>query len=135
MFVKLRGATGDDAADDDVLSDTETTKEDQPYSEQSDTVDSEKMPEDWYFSGMIAFFLWGYSFDDDKCAAYKLKQFQIGDTAIEESGMNSRKQVKKECAQLKASKETAQRLLLSLPFVGGTMLTQKVEIAKLTIER
>jgi hypothetical protein len=116
MFVKLRGATGDDAADHEVLSDAETTKEDQQYSEQPDTLDSEKMPEDWSFSEMIAFFLWSYIVDDDKCAVYKSIQFQIGDTANEERGRSSRKQVKEEC--VRANKETAQRLLLRFPFVG-----------------
>jgi hypothetical protein len=39
------------------------------------------MPEDWYFPGMLSFFLWGYIVEnEEECAVYKSMQFQIGDT-------------------------------------------------------
>jgi hypothetical protein len=80
---------------------------------------------------MIAFFLWGYIVDDDKCAVYKSKQFLIGDTAIEERGMSSRKQVKKECARAESKQTDSAAAAPQSPFRRGTMLTQQIDIAKL----
>ena len=70
-------------------------KEDQRgFDNQAYVADADKMPEDWYFPGMLAFFLWGFIVENEECAIYKSKQFQIGDTKRpEEKGMNIRKQL------------------------------------------
>ena len=58
----------------------ETTKqgfENEAYVSDAD----KKMPKDWYIPGMLAFFLWGFILEnEEECAVYKSKQFQIGDT-------------------------------------------------------
>jgi hypothetical protein len=102
MFVKLRGSTGGETCDEDDDFATSTTA-DKDDDEQladscspSDVVNPEEMPEDYCFSGMIAFFLWGFIIEDPQRAVYQSKQFQIGDSAREEKGANSRRQVKKE---------------------------------------
>ena len=140
MYVKLRGATGfgggDDDAEDDVLSDNDTTaRENQEDCEQSDAVSPDKLPEDWYFSGMLAFFLWGYIVEYEECAAYKSKQFQIGDTTKEEKGMNSRKQVKKECARAATKQRDSEAALAESPFRRGTTCSQEIEIVKIVAFR
>jgi hypothetical protein len=109
MYVCLKGTNnvvGDNDAEDDVLSDNETPtstrrEDQQDFDNAADVTDTDKMPEDWYFPGMLAFFLWGFIVENEECVVYKSKQFQIGDTTRpEEKGMNSRKQVRKECARV-----------------------------------
>ncbi len=70
-------------------------KEDQRgFDNQANVADADKMPEDWCFPGLHAFFLWGFIVKNEECAVYKSKQFQIGDTKRpEEKGMNTQKQV------------------------------------------
>ena len=63
MYVCLKGSAS--AGDDDVFSDKETPtcarKEDQRgFDNQANVADAGKMPEDWYFPGVLAFFLWGF---------------------------------------------------------------------------
>ncbi|KAI2491368.1 hypothetical protein MHU86_23188 [Fragilaria crotonensis] len=54
------------------------------------------MPEDYVFTGMIAFFLWGFIVESPEQEVYRSKQFQVNDSAREERALNSRKAVKKE---------------------------------------
>jgi hypothetical protein len=102
MFVKLRGSTGGKSCDEDdnyVTSTTADKDDDKQHADSCsllDVVNPEEMPEDYCFSGMIAIFLWGFIIEDPQCAVYQSKQFQIGDSAREEKGANSRRQVKKE---------------------------------------
>ncbi|KAI2489924.1 hypothetical protein MHU86_24647 [Fragilaria crotonensis] len=143
MYVRLRGSTSfgdDDAADDDVFSDNETPtnarrEDQQDFDNQADVAVSDKMPEDWYFPGMLAFFLWGFIVENEECAIYKSKQFQIGDSRPDEKGMNSRKQVRKECARaVKKERDTGAALPQS-PFRRGATLSQQIEMAKLHAAR
>ncbi len=61
MFVKLKGTNGadcDDAdADDDVFGLVDAEKHDQNGDQ---SINPDEMPEDYYFSGMIAFFMGSY---------------------------------------------------------------------------
>lgn len=150
MYVCLRGANSvgdDDEADDDVLSETEDTptsrsstrRDDQQAfdNHQADIADADKMPEDWFFPGMLAFFLWGFIVEnEEECEVYKSKQFQIGDTTRpEEKGLNSQKQVRKECARaVKKERDTGAAQPQS-PFRRGATLTQQIEMAKLHAAR
>ena len=133
MFVKLKGSIGDsdDAVDDDDILDRDS----EPNSEQSITAASpDDMPEDYYFSGMIAFFLWGHIVEDE---CYKSKQFQIGDTVSdnEQRGGNGRRQVKKEYALAETKQRDGGGGAVASPFRRGTTLSQQIEIAKLQAAR
>ena len=141
MYVKLRGSSGgENEDDDDVMSTTAGDKDDHQHdpSSQLDVVNPEEMPEDYCFSGMIAFFLWGFIIEDpQQCAVYQSKQFQIGDSVKEEKGANSRRQVKKEAASAGSSRRaTTDGALPASPFRrGGQSLNQQIEIAKLLSAR
>ncbi|KAI2496257.1 hypothetical protein MHU86_18261 [Fragilaria crotonensis] len=91
MFVKLKGTIGadcDDAdADDDVIGSEDVEKQQDDNGNR--LINPEEMPEDYYFSGMIAFFLWGHIIEDPNQECYRSKQFQIGDSAPEEKGLQA----------------------------------------------
>ena len=137
MYVCLKGTNnvvGDDDAEDDVLSDNETPtstrrEDQQDFDNAADVTDTDKMPEDWYFPGMLAFFLWGFIVENEECVVYKSKQFQIGDTTRpEEKGMNSRKQVRKECARVVKKKEILEQHYPSHPFAGGLLFCSRLNL-------
>ena len=145
MFVKLRGSTGGETCDedDDFATSTTADKDDDEqladsYSP-SDVVNPEEMPEDYCFSGMIAFFLWGFIIEDPQCAVYQSKQFQIGDSAREEKGANSRRHVKKEEAASAAYTTSRQDNNAALPPSPvrqcGQSLNQQIAIATLLTAR
>ncbi len=76
MYVKLRGSTGgeNENEDDDDVQSIAADKDDQQHdsSSQVDFVNPEEMPEEYCFSGMIAFFLWGFIIEDpQQCAVYQ----------------------------------------------------------------
>jgi hypothetical protein len=85
---------------------------------------------------MLAFFLWEFIVESEECAAYKSKQFQIADTKRpEEKGMNTRKQVRKECAcGVKKERDTGAALAQS-PLCRWATLSQQLKIAKLQAAR
>jgi hypothetical protein len=70
MYVRLRGSASA-GGDDDVFSEnvtptTSARREDQrDLDNQADVADADKMPEDWYFPGMLAFFLWGFIVENE----------------------------------------------------------------------
>jgi hypothetical protein len=70
MFVKLKGTIGadcDDAdADDNAIGSEDVEKDDQTGIQ---SISPEEMPKD-YFSGMIAFFLWGHIIEDPNQECY-----------------------------------------------------------------
>ena len=61
------------------------------------------MPEDYYFSGMIAFFLWGIIVYNDSLDQYRSKQFQTNDSSPDQKGSNSTRQIRKEAASIASS--------------------------------
>ena len=134
MFVKLKGTIGadcDDAdADDNAIGSEDVEKDDQTGIQ---SISPEEMPKD-YFSGMIAFFLWGHIIEDPNQECYQSKQFQIGDSAPEEKGFHSRRQIKKEAGRAE-SKQRDVGAALGLPFKQGATLSQQIEIAKLQAAR
>ena len=139
MYVKLRGSTGgeNDDDDDDVLS-TTADKDNQQHDlslQSGAVVNPEEMPDDYCFSGMIAFFLWGFIVDDPQCALFQSKQFQIGDSARGDKGANSRQQVKKEAASAASIRRDNDCTLPGSPFRRGQSLNQQIEIAKLRTAR
>ena len=70
MFVQLNGRNvttrlGDDDIEGDGISEKEKENEDEENDDNDFTpVEPDDMPEDYYFPGMIAFFLWGFIIDD-----------------------------------------------------------------------
>jgi hypothetical protein len=90
------------------------------------------MPEDYYFSGMIAFFLWGFIVDDNSLDHYRSKQFQVNDSSPDQKGSNSRRQVRKEAASIASGQRDAEAGAGS-PFKRGTTMSQQIEIAKLQV--
>lgn len=136
MFVKLKGTIGadcDDAdVDDDAIGSEDIEKDDQNGNQ---SINPEEMPEDYYFSGMIAFFLWGHIIDDPNQECYRSKQFQIGDSAPEEKGLNSRRQIKKEAARAESKQRDIGAATPGSPFKRGATLSQRIEIAKLQSAR
>jgi len=88
------------------------------------------MPEDYYFSGMIAFFLWGHIIEDPNQECYRSKQFQIGDSAPEEKGLHSRRQIKKEAARAELKQRDIGAATPGSPFKRDATLSQQIEIAK-----
>ena len=136
MFVKLKGTSGadyDDAdADDDGVGSGDVEKDDQNGNQ---PINPDEMPEDYYFSGMIAFFLWGYIIEDPNQECYRSKQFQIGDSAPEEKGLHSRRQIKKEAARAESKQRDIGAATPGSPFKRGASLSQQIEIAKLHAAR
>ena len=58
MYLKLRGGTGaatSDDADDDLYATSDNEKDDSQDGEE--LLDASQMPDDYYFTGMIAFFV------------------------------------------------------------------------------
>ncbi|KAI2512428.1 hypothetical protein MHU86_1881 [Fragilaria crotonensis] len=132
MYQKLKGGTGAssiDDGDDDAFGTSDNEKEDCDESNVADT----EMPEDYVFTGMIAFFLWGFIVESPEQEVYRSKQFQVNDSAREERALNSRKAVKKEAATVAPKERNGSIPLVESPFRRGVMLDQqKIEIAKLT---
>ena len=136
MFVKLKGTIGadcDDAdADDDAIGSDNVEKDDQNGDQ---SINPDEMPEDYYFSGMIAFFLWGHIIEDPNQECHRSKQFQIGDSAPEEKGFHSRRQIKKEAARAELKQRDIGAATPGSPFKRGATLSQQIEIAKLQAAR
>ena len=165
MYVKLKVRQNDDPCDDD--NDAASTSgggdsndvaniiggndraEDSNSAFDADH-DPESMPQDYCFSGMVAFFLWGFLVDGDD-EDYKSTQYQLGDSLhrfhpdtttnggvdVAEQGFartcnapTSRKQVRKE-VQAKASMERDAGAAAGSPFKRGMTMTQQLEIVKL----
>lgn len=137
MFVKLNGrsddknksSSGKGEDDADNISDNEK-EEDNDHGERF--VDADDMPEDYYFSGMIAFFLWGFIVDNNRLDKYRSKQFQINDSSPDQKGSNSRRQVRKDSASI-VSIQRDTGAAAGSPFKRGTTMSQQIEIAKLQV--
>jgi hypothetical protein len=155
MFVMLNGRTGDkkssDKGDDDGkdsseseknrsgkgdkdvndISENEREKDEDDNDDEVMSVEDDDMPEDYYFLGMIAFFLWGFIVNDSD-EEYRSKQFQIDDTSSDQKGSNSRRQVRKETGNV-ASRERDAGAAAGSPFKRGITMNQQIEIAKLQV--
>ena len=135
MFVKLNGRTGDNKSNGKGEDDTDDIS-DNEREEDNDTgeriVEPDDMPEDYYSSGMIALFLWGFIVDDKSLDQYRSKQFQINDSSPDQKGNNSRRQVRKEAASIASSQRDVGAAAGS-PFKRGTTMSQQIEIAKLKV--
>lgn len=115
MYQKLKGGTGAssiDDGDDDAFGTSDNEKEDCDESNVADT----EMPEDYIFTGMIAFFLWGFIVESPEQEVYRSKQFQVNDSAREERALNSRKAVKKEAATVAPKERNGSIPLVESPF-------------------
>jgi hypothetical protein len=136
MFVKLKGTIGadcDDAdADDDAIGSEDVEKDDQSGIQ---SINPEEMPEAYYFSGMIAFFLWDHITEDPNQECYRSKQLQTGDSVPEEKGFHSRRQIKKKAARAKSKQRDIGAATRGWPFKRGATLSQQIEIAKLRAAR
>ena len=142
MFVKLKGTIGadcDDAdvddvndVDDDAIGSKDVEKDDQNGNQ---SINPEEMPEDYYFSGMIVFYLWGHIIDNPNQECYRSKQFQIGDSVPEEKGFHSKRQIKKEAARAESKQRDIGAATPGSPFKRGATLSQRIEIAKLQSAR
>ena len=142
MYVKLRGSTGGENEDDDDIQSITADKKDYQQldssSQQLDVVNPEEIPEDYCFSGMISFFLWGFITEDpQECAVYQSIQVQIGDSVDKEKGANSRQQLKKEAASAASSWRASNNgVLPASPFRRDRQsLDQQIKIAKLAAAR
>ncbi|KAI2499679.1 hypothetical protein MHU86_14812 [Fragilaria crotonensis] len=140
---KLRGGTGaatSDDADDDLYATSDNEKDDL-QDDSEELLDASQMPDDYFFTGMIAFFLWGFIVESPEHEVYRSKQFQISDSSREERRLNSRKAIKKEAAKMSSMQRgdagtTAAGALVGSPFRrGGSSLSQQIEIAKLHTAR
>ncbi len=135
MYLKLRGGTGaatSDDADDDLFATSDNEKDDLQDGEE--LLDASQMPDDYYFTGMIAFFLWGFIVESPEQEVYRSKQFQILDSRREEKGLNSRKSIKKEAASMLSKQQnagTGTGASVGSPFKRGATFSQQIEIAKL----
>ena len=154
MFVKLKGksdsstncgtragghadsAGGDD--DDDDLESTNFADEKSHNNDEDDEdfySDPDNMPADYSFTGMIAFFMWGFIVDDRVDEVYKSRQFQINDSILPNNVSNSttsRKQIKKEAAIVKSrERDAGAGTTVASPFRRGMTITQQIEVAKL----
>jgi hypothetical protein len=60
MYLELRGGTGAATSDnaDDVYATSDNKKDD--FQDDDELLDASQMPDDYYFTGMIAFFMWGF---------------------------------------------------------------------------
>ena len=65
MFVKLKGTNGADCDNSDA--DDQTGIQ---------SINPEEMPGDYYFSGMIAFFLWGHIIENHNQECFRLKKLR-----------------------------------------------------------
>jgi hypothetical protein len=138
MYLKLKGGTGsftgpDDADDDDAIGTSDHEREDLQNCDESNMIDTE-MPEDYFFTGMIAFFLWGFIVESPEQEVYRSKQFQVSDTSDREARVrNSRKAVKKDAARaaLKDRDSASAAGFVGSPFRRGVTFNQQIEIAKL----
>lgn len=164
MYVKLKGHQNDDPCDDD--NDAVSTSGggagesnnnldggDDSYCA-FDVDDPDSMPEDYCFSGMVAFFLWGFLVDADN-EEYKSTQYQLGDSnrrvdpdttttyACDDenaegcfsrslSAPTSRKQVRKEMRAKSSMENNAVGAASSgSPFKRGMTMSQQLEVVKL----
>ena len=171
MYVKLKGRQNDDPCDDD--NDAASTSGAGDTSNDianiiggNDRADSngafdadhdpESMPQDYCFSGMVAFFLWGFLVDGHD-EEYKSTQYQLGDSSsrrlhcsdtttttggidVGEQGFTtrssnaptSRKQIRKEI-QTRGSleRDAGAGAAAGSPFKRGMTMTQQLEIVKL----
>ena len=97
-------------------------------------LDASQMPDDYYFTCMIAFFFGGFIVESPEQEVYRSKQFQISDSRRKEKGMNSWKAIKKEAASMSSKQQNAgpgAGALVGSPFRHGATLSQQSEIAKL----
>jgi len=75
-----------------------TTKNDLQGSDE--LLDTSQMPDDYYFTGMIAFFMWGFIVESPEQEVYRSKQFQISGSPREERALNSRKAIHEKAASV-----------------------------------
>jgi hypothetical protein len=100
MYVKLKGTTGYHDGDDKAGSDNEqdhillpVEQEELGGSTAGGGLCPDEMPEDHFFSGMVAIFLWGFIVEDN---TYKSKQVQLSDSGRHKKGLNTKKQAHQE---------------------------------------